>query len=91
MDLRPFGDVPRFGRLQRLVQLGRMMGVQVVHHQYNPVLVSIVHVHQLLDHPGPIGFRAPVRNFNPPGGPALLQALPAHAGIDPGMALPLTT
>ena len=66
MDLRPFGDVPRFGRLQRLVQLGRMMGVQVVHHQYNPVLVSIVHVHQLLDHPGPIGFRAPVRNFTPP-------------------------
>ena len=41
------------------------MGVQVVHHRHNTVLVRVVLVHQLLDHPGPIGFRAPVRHFHP--------------------------
>ena len=65
VNLQPLGDAPRFGWPKRLVQRGRMLGVQVVHHQHNPVFVSIVHVHQLLDHSGPIGFRAPVRNFNP--------------------------
>ena len=42
-----------------------MMGVQIVHHQYDPVFVRVVLVHQLPDHPCPIDFGTPVRHFNP--------------------------
>ena len=65
MNLQAFGDAPRFRRLKRFVQRGRMMGVQVVHHQHNTVLVSVVLIHQLPDHPGPIDLGAPVRHFHP--------------------------
>ena len=65
VNLQPFGDAPRFRRLERLVQRGRVVGVQIVHHQYDPVFVRIVLVHQLLDHPRPIYFGAPVRHFHP--------------------------
>ena len=56
VNLQPFGDAPRFGRFKFLVQRGRVVGVQVVPHQHNTVLVRVVLVHQLLDHSGPIGF-----------------------------------
>ena len=41
------------------------MGVQIVHHQHDPVFVRVVLVHQLPDHPRPIDFGTPVRHFNP--------------------------
>ncbi len=59
VNLQPFGDAPRFGRFKFLVQRGRVVGVQVVQHQHNTVLVRVVLVHPLLDHSGPIGFDAP--------------------------------
>ena len=42
------------------------MGVQVVHHQHNPVLVRVVLVHQLLHLVRPVHFRPPVRHSDPP-------------------------
>ena len=39
------------------------MGVQIVHHQNDAVLVRVVQVHQLLHHPSPVGFGAPVRHL----------------------------
>ena len=71
VDFQPLGDAPRFGWLKRLVQRGRMMGVQIVHHQHYPVFVRIVHVHQLLDHPRPID---PGRRSVTPPGATLAQA-----------------
>ena len=60
-------------QVQSLVQRGWVVGVQslprtrygVVHHRHNTVLVRVVLIHHLLDHPGPIGFRTPVRHCHP--------------------------
>ena len=40
------------------------MGIQIVHHQNDAVLVRVVQVHQLLHHPSPVGFGAPVRHLH---------------------------
>ena len=63
MNLQPLRDAPRFGWLKRIVQGRWVMGVQIVHHQYDPVFVRVVLVHQLPDHPRPIDFGTPVRHF----------------------------
>ena len=72
VDFQPLRDAPRLRRLEGLVQGRWVMGVQVVQHQHNPVFVRIVLIHQLLDHPGPIGLGTPVRHFHP--APALQRS-----------------
>ena len=42
-----------------------MVRVQVVHHQHDAFLVSIVHVDQLLDHPRPIDSGTALCHFHP--------------------------
>ena len=56
---------PTVRRCAALRQVRIPRTARVVHHQHNSVLVRVVLVHQLLDHPCPIGFRAPVRHFHP--------------------------
>ena len=65
VNLQPFGDAPRLGRLEGLVQGREAVGVQIVHHQDYPVFVRVVHVHQLLHHAGPINLGSLVRHLHP--------------------------
>ena len=67
--LQPLSDTPRLGRLERLVQRGQAMSVQVVHHQHDPIFVRVVLIDQSLYHMSPVHFRATLSDLDsPPSG-----------------------
>ena len=62
---QPLSDTPRLGGLERLVQSGQPVRVEVVHHQHDPISFSAVFIDQSLYHMRPVHFRATLSDLYP--------------------------
>src|SRR3712207_3214215 len=66
MDLQLVGQALRFGWRKDLVERGRAVGIQVIHHEYDSLRRRVAHVHQVLDLLRPVDLRPLVRHRHPP-------------------------
>ena len=66
VKLQPPGYAPGLRRRKGLIQRGFAMGVQIVQDHPDHRHIGVVHVHQLLHHPGPIHLGPLVRHRHSP-------------------------
>ena len=57
VDLQPLQQTPSFTRGERLIQSGRGMGVEVVHHQHYSLGLRVVQIYKLLYAVRPVDLR----------------------------------
>ena len=63
--LQPLSYTPRLRRLERLVQRGQPVRVEVVHHQHDSLSVRVVLIDQSLYHMRPVHLRATLSDLYP--------------------------